>query len=463
MRVLHAIHDFLPRHRAGSEIYAAELCRALARRGHEPYVLCAEYDPTRTHGTLRWRWLDELPVVEIANSWDFRTFAETYRSPRLDAQLEHVLRMVNPDLLHVHNLLNLSFGLPAAARRLGVPSVATLHEFALACPSGGQRVHLAEEHVCWTIEPERCARCFRQSPFFAQMAAARVAPPGGVAARLTTGVRRRAPRLAGLLSRATASAAPAASVGAGDIRRRLDAAREVLGTVDLWVAPSAFLGEEMVRLGLPAERLEVSDYGFPPLEVRREPRGERLRLGFVGTLVWHKGAHVLLDAVRRMPADGWELTIHGSLDTFPDYSARLLAAAEGLPVRFAGAFDAATVGEVYGALDALVVTSLWPENSPLVIHEAFQAGVPVVGARIGGIPGLVEDRVGGLLYEPTSADDLAAVLRRLLEEPGLLDRLAARLPGVKGIDEDAAEWEARYRRVVGCETATAQPVETAVS
>ena len=56
----------------------------------------------------------------------------------------------------------------------------------------------------------------------------------------------------------------------------------------------------------------------------------------------------------------------------------------------------------------LVVPSIWPENSPLVIHEAFLAGVPVVASRIGGIPELVQDGVNGLLFEPGDADDLRA-------------------------------------------------------
>ena len=67
IRVLHAIHDFLPRHVAGSEIYVAELSAALARRGHHPVVLCAEFDPSRRHAQLTWRVVGALPVVELVN------------------------------------------------------------------------------------------------------------------------------------------------------------------------------------------------------------------------------------------------------------------------------------------------------------------------------------------------------------------------------------------------------------
>ena len=71
-----------------------------------------------------------------------------------------------------------------------------------------------------------------------------------------------------------------------------------------------------------------------------------------------------------------------------------------------GAFDHEHAADVYAQIDVLVVPSLWLENSPLVIHEAFMAGIPVVGARIGGIADLVEDGRSGLLYDPTSPAEL---------------------------------------------------------
>ena len=84
LRVLHAIHDFLPRHRAGSEIYAAQLCRELNTR-HHVTLLCAEYDPTQAHTSLIWRSLDGLPVVEMVNNWVCRSFSDSYRSPEVTA------------------------------------------------------------------------------------------------------------------------------------------------------------------------------------------------------------------------------------------------------------------------------------------------------------------------------------------------------------------------------------------
>jgi glycosyltransferase involved in cell wall biosynthesis len=271
-------------------------------------------------------------------------------------------------------------------------------------------------------------RCFRQSPFHNLMA---------------TRPRRARPRW---LARWTGGDAPP-EVTAAEVERRFRAAAALARDVDCFVAPSRALADDVVRFGLPAEKVEVSDYGFEPLApAPREPAAGPLRIGFVGTLIWHKGAHVLVEALRRLPRDAYVARLHGVLEWFPDYVGELRAAAAGLPVEFAGAFGPGEAAAVLSRLDLLVVPSLWPENSPLVIHEAFQAGVPVVGARTGGIPELVADGVCGLTYAPESADELAAALASLAGDRARLARFAAALPEVKSIATDAAEWEARYER-----------------
>ncbi len=453
MHVLHAIHDFLPRHRAGSELYALALAQAQLER-HDVTLLCADYDPARAHGEVTWRVHDGVPVVEVVNNWRCATFEETYRPPLVGQRVRELLDVLAPDVVHVHNLLNLTFDLPAEAKRRGIAVVATLHDYTLLCASGGQRVHRADEHVCVDIDVERCARCFRESAFHQQATVARMARVGGGTAlgRAALALRRHWPAAA---ARAGAAARQVAGlpVDAAALAARLAAARRVFEDVDLWVAPSAALAAEFRHAGLAAERLEVADYGMPALAApSRRPPAWPLRLGFVGVPVWHKGVHVLIDAVSRLPAGQCQLDVFGRLETFPDYAAHLRERAAGLPVTFHGGF-AGTVADVLARIDVLVVPSIWPENSPLVIHEAFQAGVAVVGSRIGGIPELVTDGVNGRLVTAGSADDLARVLRELVAAPATVAAFAAAAPTVKSIGADAADWDRRYAAV------TARPAQ----
>ena len=104
---------------------------------------------------------------------------------------------------------------------------------------------------------------------------------------------------------------------------------------------------------------------------------------------------------------------------------RLLAdLADGAPVTFHGRFDNGRLSEVYAGLDALVVPSLWYENSPITIHEAFLTGTPVLASDRGGMAEFVRDGVDGLLFRLGSAADLADKMALMVEDAALRERLA---------------------------------------
>ncbi len=458
LRVLHALHDYLPRHQAGSEIYVAHLCAAQRRAGVQPAVLAAEFDPARAHGQLTWRSHDGVPVAEVVNTWQFDGFDASYYDPALATAFRHVLDIVQPHVLHVHNLLNLSFELPSLARARGIAVAATLHDYTLVCPSGGQRVHRDESHVCHVIEPSRCARCFPSSPFHAQLRFGQLSrrAPVHTLGRLASALRKLAPRTA-TAAGAALGRTGRADVNAAAIEQRLAAARSAFAHFDVAVAPSASLAREYAALGFPAEQVVVSDYGFAPLA--RQPRAAspdgRLRVGFVGTLVWHKGADVLIDAVSRLPGDRVDVRIFGDPGVFPEYAATLRQRARDLPVRFAGRFDHDGAEAIFAQIDVLVVASRWLENSPLVIHEAFMAGVPVIGTAIGGIVDLLDHGRHGILVPPDDPDALAAALRELIDAPSRLEELARISPHVKSIEQDADDWSHRYAAIIGAADAVA--------
>lgn len=443
LRILHAIHDYLPRHQAGSELYAHALVQAQLARGHQATVVCASYDLKLAHGHMLWRIHEGVPVAEITNNWASESFADTYRDPVIAQRLQQVLDEVKPDIVHIHNLLNLSFDLPRMAKEAGARVVATLHDYTLVCASGGQRLHRAESHVCHVIETDRCARCFSESVYGRQAAFGRL--KGGAPGALSSIARAARAALPLTVARISGRAPGFATVQA-DLDQRMDAARAVFEAVDLFVAPSPSIAREYAALGLSPNKIRVSDYGFP---ARRQPdmlrtNSARMRIGFIGTPVYHKGAHVLLDAVKRLPANAVDLTIVGDLEVAPEYTAELRHRAAGLRVTFTGRIPHADVSRHYDRLDVLVVPSLWLENSPLVIHEAFAAGVPVVGSNLGGIPDLVKHEQNGLLFEPGNPLSLAQELRRLLTDPDLLPRLSAGRATIKSIDDDATEWDAAY-------------------
>ena len=123
---------------------------------------------------------------------------------------------------------------------------------------------------------------------------------------------------------------------------------------------------------------------------------------------------------------------------------RLAAAGKPRSVVFKGRFDNARLSDVYAEIDVLVVPSIWFENSPITIHEAFLTRTPVVASGIGGMAEFVRDGVDGLHFRVGDDRDLGRTLQRFLDEPDLVQRLSRDWMPIKTIAEDAAATEFRY-------------------
>lgn len=172
-------------------------------------------------------------------------------------------------------------------------------------------------------------------------------------------------------------------------------------------------------------RARVIYNGIAPVQcARRETRARHLqnnaapwRLGVIGRIAPEKGQLELVRAARLIAGKhSVEFVICGdALFSGADYAERVRAEAQGLPVSFLGWRD--DVREVLAGLDLLVVPSAATDATPLVILEAFSAGVPVLAFRSGGIPEIIQDGVTGVLCSPT-AEHLAAALLGIMHLGG---------------------------------------------
>jgi glycosyltransferase involved in cell wall biosynthesis len=95
----------------------------------------------------------------------------------------------------------------------------------------------------------------------------------------------------------------------------------------------------------------------------------------------------------------------------------------------------------------LVVPSIWYENAPLTIQEAFLAKVPVITADLGGMRELIHDGVNGLLFRPRDVRDLHSKIQVMLQQPALIPLFGSAHPPVKTIEADAADMVERYLRL----------------
>jgi glycosyltransferase involved in cell wall biosynthesis len=170
------------------------------------------------------------------------------------------------------------------------------------------------------------------------------------------------------------------------------------------------------------------------------------RFASLGSIVPHKGVHVLIDAFASLPDDA-RLTIWGDLEADPTYVRHLRSRVRHPGINFAGCLEPEHVPGRLREADCLVVPSIWAENSPLVIQEAFAAGIPVLASGLGGIPEQLRAG-GGLLVQANEPLELGRALQRLYTERGLARALVEKAPPAKRMGEHAEELTTRYETLV---------------
>jgi glycosyltransferase involved in cell wall biosynthesis len=467
VRALFVVHNFPPAHSAGTETYALGLARELLERGWEVHAFTSEKDISLPDLVLREREHQGVKVWELVNNLFHADFRETWDHPAVDAAFEELLERLRPDVVHVHHLMYLSAGCVEAAARRRIPVVYTLHDFWLECPRFGQLVH-ADGGLCATVDFGRCGTClarfkWAQSPLERRMA------------RAIANLRRFTGVDVGGLARGTArvwrtrpSAPPAPAPDAEpdpawvarlahEAETRTRSLRErVVPRVARFLAPSRFLAERMIAWGLPRARTSVLPSGVEPSfrAQARVPRGEKLRVAFLGTLVPAKGPHVLLEAWGLLPErlrEKGELALHGPARQAPEYQRELADLAAVFGATVGGPLSREEVRARLAATDLLVVPSLWYENAPLVILEALASRTPLAVSDQGGMAELVEEGVGGFRFPAGDARALSGLLARLLEDPSPLERLRWP-PGPPRTSADlAADVERLYRELLAPE------------
>jgi glycosyltransferase involved in cell wall biosynthesis len=229
--------------------------------------------------------------------------------------------------------------------------------------------------------------------------------------------------------------------------------REVCAAVDLFLSPSQFLRAQFLVFGLPPDKVLFSPNGYEVTVFRDEARrfpdcDSPLRFAFTGTIMPPKGVHVLIEAFRSVTAAEAQLTIYGAevpYDGFPGYGRTLRELAAGCRhISFAGPYGPAEIGRILHEVDVLIVPSIWYENAPLTIQEAFMARIPLITADLGGMRELVHDGVNGLLFRPRDALDLRDKIMHLIRDPAMISRLGNAHPAVKTIETDALDMVERY-------------------
>lgn len=410
-RILFITHNHPSLHPGGSEIFAHDLFKAVKglSRFEAMFLACTntvhrEQKPGTSFQTVG-RSSDEL--ILWAGHFDHFTLSQIDLHgvvPDLTAFLESF----RPEVVHFHHSLLIGVEMLFLVRRLlpAAKIVFTLHDYYGICANHGQMVKAGSMELCRQASPDACGKCF----------------PG---------------------------------VGTDRFVLREKHIKTMFSLVDRFIAPSEFLRQRYIAWGIEAERIAVVRNGRPAVMPTPVKAGEGRRNSFAyfGNLSPFKGVTVALDAARRLQQagnGGFTLALNGGMpfqsDTFKTEFAALLAAAAPA-VQHLGPYQAEDIPALMAEVDWVIVPSVWWENAPLVIQEAFQHRRPVICGNIGGMAESVRDGVDGLHFRAGDPNSLAEAMSRAMYEPGLWERLRAAIPAVPSMTDAAYEHLALYARL----------------
>lgn len=301
-----------------------------------------------------------------------KAFGRMFWSRSAAKGMENVIEDFKPDIVHLHNIyhqLSPSILKPIAEKK--IPSVMTLHDYKLACPTYQFFTH-----------GEVCEACMGRKFYWATLK------------RCKDG---------SLFSSAAAM-----------IELSFHTLFGAYHPIRLFLCPSRFLASKMKQAQVFPDRLRILNNFVDATEIqpKEKPGGNVI---YVGRLSYEKGIDTLIEAFASIHED-IRLEIAGDGPERQRLEQLAQVKAPGKIVFHGRLGKAQLLAFIRNALVA-VLPARWQENQPISVLEAFACGVPVISSNLGGLPELVESGVSGETVLPNNPSVLAEAIRKIVRNP----------------------------------------------
>jgi len=442
-RILLITHFLPPSHTAGTEQYTLGLGKALKSKGYEVEILCAaDWDTGKQYWNgVTDEFYEDLMVHRVHLNWmkSGNPNRVLYDSLPVERWLDQFLTAKKFDIVHVTSTYSLGVGVLRSAKRSNLPLVLTLMDFWFLCPSlqllRGNGELCDGRTTAW-----QCQSCLMTgSNLFRRLNNASMpdsvnAQIWGTLAQITTVTQNRGFR--GLLL---------------NMKERKTIMQEVINLPDVVISPSKIVHEMFA--GNMSRHIELNPYGHDLSWLGNysgKSKSQQLRFGYLGQIIQIKGVHLIIEAfIEAGFGNKARLDIWGDYTRNQKYTEKMkLTIGDNESIFMNGRYDRSQLTRIMSDIDVLVVPSVWYENAPLVIQEAFATKTPVIATDLGGMSEAVVHETNGLLFSRGDVEDLSRQLKRVVNEPGLVEQLIHGVPRVKSFDDEINELEIIYNRLI---------------
>ena len=405
MKILYVVHQFFPKHYTGTERFALNLSKQMQRMGH--YAKILTYELADNDGFMREDgfFLKEysfqgLPVISMRHA----SLPDSTKKPIFDFTMEKLfykfLSEEDFDIIHICHPMH--FGIiNLIAHDLGIPIVSTLTDFWLMCP----RVIAVTSKGELCNNPNEGKKCLRECLKPSQDAW---------------------------------------------IKQRFDDAREFLKNSSCIAAPTQFLADLFINAF--GENINVVRHGIEYCDIKPNEKmlnnRDTVVFGYIGTILPHKGIHIVIDAVKTLNTNNIKIKIYGNYFNERDYFNSLQRKAQDDPrITFLGEYKDEEIKNIMNDVDCILCPSVWWENSPLTVLTSLAYRVPVITIDVGGAAELVNNDVNGFNFEIGDPNSLAHILEKIAKNPGLLNNIKNNIIRPRRVEEEAFDYEKIYETI----------------
>jgi len=424
MNILYILHQFFPMHYTGTERHTLDIAKQMQRMGNYVTVLTYEPSSPRKKNSISKGWYTEeikdmedgfqniddvikkkeyqvetVPVISIKHTKK-RSVFEIF-DPQLEKYLVDLISKFN--VVHFTHPSRLASAL-WVCKKLKIPTVLTLTDNWLLCD---KNLLTIDNKLC--EGPQEGKECMRVCKYGQEVVA------------------------------------------------RYNEAKYFFDNVD-----NIFSGTNFVRRTFWEnnwrKKIELNNFAVDYSHVedlhQKSPKDE-LVLAFIGTFIWNKGLHVLIEAFKKVTNKEIKLKIYGNADIINQYAKKILNSVGGVRpdglsnfderIEFCGTFDYEELPKIMKEISMVIIPSVYKEIYPLVMQTALAYKKPVIASNIGGMPEVIHNEINGFLFPAGDETELAKIIQNIVDDPKIIQKLKQNISPPKRIEEECYIYDRTYR------------------
>jgi glycosyltransferase involved in cell wall biosynthesis len=438
VKVFQVLSKFLPQQIAGTEVYTFALSKQLQQKEIDVKVVIPNYgEKVASEYVYKGLTVHQYAEPSVVN----RQLIMGLKAPEGLQYFTKLIEDERPDIIHFHELAG-SNGITLhhvkEAQKIGIKVLMTLHLATYSCMTGSL-LQNGLSNCSGKIELKKCTECYLSTKKLEKSTVK-------LLTRLSILL-----NLLGINSTKLSNRFATALGSTSLVKKKRQNLLELVNCCDKVVVLNNWYKEILVSNGISPNKITLITQGLPvhrTLKKGVKPYSDILKFIFVGRISYFKGIHLLIDAFMQLDYTKAELHIYGQTDD-SIYENDLKKKSNLFQnIKWKGKLSQSDVVSTMNNYDAFCLCSTITEMSPLVIQEAFIAGIPVIASNVYGNAEQINHGINGLLFNINDSVDLLTQLNRCLYEIDLLPSLVKNITPPKSFDKVGDEYMELYKSIL---------------